>query len=535
MDSTSCSICLDQLKDPVTIPCGHTFCMCCIKGCFDHDKDNGIYSCPQCRQTFSHRPVLNRSTILPESVGKLKMTTFQTAPPFDNYVGFEDVECGSCTGKKRKAVKSCLVCLTSFCETHLQPHYNIAQLKRHTLVQACKTFEENICSHHEEQLEVYCRTDQQYICYLCSMDEHKGHDTVSAVAQRTEKQKPLGEKHHNSQNIIQEREKKIQELRQAVDSLKRSAQAAVEDSEKIFTQLIRSIERRRSELKERIRAQEKAEVSWAEGLLEQLEQEVSELRRRDVELKQVSQTEDHIQFLQVLPSISVYREASFDHVKESVSELNDRLQDACKKEMERISWEVTTVKMKKPTQPKKREDFLSYSVPLTLDPNTACPSLLLSEMNRKVSWSEEDQSYPEHSDRFIYIVQVLCKEFLSGACYWELEWGGRSVGVAVAYNGISRKGPGNKCLFGYNDQSWMLHCSTSSCCFYHKKNRTDIPIPCSSRVGVYLDHRAGTLSFYSISDTMTLLHRVQATFTQPLYLGFIVYKGTSVKILTPFQ
>uniref|UniRef100_A0AAY5KA21 Tripartite motif-containing protein 16-like n=1 Tax=Esox lucius TaxID=8010 RepID=A0AAY5KA21_ESOLU len=506
VSSLSCSICLDLLKDPVTIPCGHSYCMGCIKDCLDQEYDKGIYSCPQCRQTFIPRP-------------NLKKTRLQAVPPDHYYAGPGDVGCDSCTGRKLKAVKSCLVCLASYCESHLQPHYESPAFKKHKLVQASKQLQEKICSHHDKLLEVYCRTDQQCICYLCMLDEHKGHDTVSAAAERTEKQRYL-----ESQKRIGEREKKIQELRQTVDTLKHSAQEAVEDSERIFTELICYIEKRRSELKELIRVQEKTEVSRAEGLLEQLEQEVAELRRRDVELKQLSHTEDHIHFLQsfqslcvspgseVLPSITVYPHISFEHVKKSASELKDQIQDV--------------FQIGSPAEPKTREDFLTYSCQLTLDPNTTYQNLCLSEENRKVTQSKKVQSYPDHPDRFTFYNQVLCREGLSGACYWEVEWSGGKVGVAVSYKEISRKEDGDECCFGNNDQSWVLFCSTSRCGFYHNYTRTDIPVPCSSRVGVYLDHRAGTLSFYSVSDTMTLLHRVQTTFTQPLYPGFYVYKGT---------
>uniref|UniRef100_A0A3P8XFT1 E3 ubiquitin/ISG15 ligase TRIM25-like n=1 Tax=Esox lucius TaxID=8010 RepID=A0A3P8XFT1_ESOLU len=349
LDSIICSICLYLLKDPVTIPCGHSYCMSCIKACLDQEDIKGIYSCPQCRQTFIPRPVLNRNTILAELVENLKKTRLQASPPDHYYAGPGDVECDSCTGRKRKAVKSCLVCLASYCETHLEPHYESPSFKKHKLVQASKQLQEKICSHHDKLLEVYCRTDQQCICYQCTMEEHKGHNTVTASLERTEKQKQYREKCLKSLRKIQEREKKIQELRQAMDSLKHSAQAAVEDSERIFTELICYIEKRRSELKELIRAQEKAEVSRAEGLLEQLKQEVSELRMRDVVLKQLSQTEDHIHFLQsfqslcvssgseVLPSITVNPHMFFENVKKLVSELTDQLQDLCKKEMDKIS------------------------------------------------------------------------------------------------------------------------------------------------------------------------------------------------------
>ncbi|KAG9330593.1 hypothetical protein JZ751_023712, partial [Albula glossodonta] len=297
-DQFSCSICLDLLKDPVTIPCGHSYCMGCIKGCWDQDDHTGVYSCPQCRQTFTPRPVLGRNTILADMVEKLKKMGLQAAPPAHCYAGPGDVACDVCTGRKLKAVRSCLVCLASYCETHLQPHNESPALKKHKLVQATGNLQEKICSHHDKPLDIYCRTDQQFICYLCTIENHRGHDTVPTTAERTEKQKQLQATQRKFQQRIQEREKELQDLRQAVQSLTRSAQAAVEDSERIFTELIHSIERRRSEVTELIRDQEKAAVSEAEGLLERLEQEIAELRRRDADLEQLLHTEDHIHFLQ---------------------------------------------------------------------------------------------------------------------------------------------------------------------------------------------------------------------------------------------
>ncbi|KAJ8278283.1 hypothetical protein GJAV_G00085910 [Gymnothorax javanicus] len=354
-------------------------------------------------------------------------------------------------------------------------------------------------------------------------------------------QKQLGATQSKFQQRIQEREKELQDLRQAVRSLKLSAQAAVEDSERIFTELIRSIERRCSEVKELIRDQEKAEVSRAEGLLERLEQEIAELRRRDAELEQLSHTEDHIHFLQScqslcvppgpgdLPSISVSPNISFDAVRKSVSELKERLEDVFKSELVKVSEKVGKVNVLVPVQePKTREDFLQYSSQLTLDPNTANKHLRLSEGNREVTYVGQIHSYPDHPERFDVYFQVLCREGLSGRCYWEAEWSEGVVHIALSYKEISRKGKGDECILGHN-KSWALFCSPSSYSFRHNNKSTDIPVPSSSRIGVYLDLRAGTLSFYSISDTMTLLHRVQTTFTQPLYPAFVVY-NSSVKL-----
>ncbi len=194
--------------------------------------------------------------------------------------------------------------------------------------------------------------------------------------------------------------------------------------------------------------------------------------------------------------------------------------------------------------------------------------LRLSERNRVITDTDTDQSYPDHPDRFD-VCQVLCRESVCGRCYWELEWSGY-VFISVSYKSIRRKGDGDECAFGSNDQSWSLICFPSRYSFRHNNIQTDLSVkPISSRIGVYddddddddddirrigvydddddddddirrigvfVDHGAGTLSFYSVSDTMILIHTVQTTFTQTLYpgfgfgSGFMVYYGSSVKL-----
>ncbi|XP_055778141.1 E3 ubiquitin/ISG15 ligase TRIM25-like [Salvelinus fontinalis] len=563
-DQFCCSVCLDLLKEPVTIPCGHSYCRSCIEGCWDQDVLKGVYSCPQCRETFTPRPNLRKNNMLAEVVEKLKKTGLQAAPPPALcYAGPGDVACDFCTGtRKQKALMSCLACLASYCETHLKPHYESPAFKKHKLVKATAQLQEKICSHHDKLLEVYCRTDQQCICYLCTMDEHKGHDTVSAAAERTEKQRQLGMSQQKVQQRFQEREKELKELQQAVESFKRSAQAAVEDSDQIFTELICSIERRSSEVKELIRAQEKAQVSQAEGLLEQLKQEIAELRKRSTELSpflclslppslplalstsfplsvslnpslplsvslsvlslslQSYQSLSSISVSSDLPSIVVRPLQYFGDVSKTVSELREKLEDFLKGEWTKISTTVNIVDVVLPPEPKTREQFLQYSCQLTLDRNTANTHLSLSEGNRKVTCTGQVQPYPDHPDRFTNMLQVLCREGLSGRCYWEVKWSGNAV-TAVSYKDISRTETDN--IFGYNNKSWSLQCYNGCYWFRHNNVETKVSGPQSSRVGVYLDHKAGTLSFYSVSDTMTLLHRGLTTFTQSLYPGFYVY------------
>ncbi|XP_049454225.1 tripartite motif-containing protein 16-like [Epinephelus fuscoguttatus] len=533
-ETFSCPICLDLLKDPVATPCGHSYCMNCIKSFWDEEDEKKVHSCPQCRQTFTPRPVLLKNTMLAVLVEELKKTGLQAAPADHCYAGPEDVACDVCTGRKLKALKSCLVCVVSYCEQHLQPHYDVAQLKKHKLVDPSNKLQENICCRHDEVMKMFCRTDQQCICYLCSVDEHKGHDTVSAAAERTERQRELEVSRQNIQQRIQDREKDVKLLQQEVEAINRSADKAVEDSEKIFNELIRLMEERRCDVKQQVRSQQESEVSGVKELEEKLQQEITELKRKDAELMKLSHTEDHTQFLQNYSSLSPLSESTdsssinirplryFEDVTAAVSELRDKLQDVLREKWTNISQTVTDVDvLLSQPEPKTRAGFLKYSREITLDPNTAHTKLLLSEGNRKATLMGKQQSYSSHPDRFTKWWQVLSRESLTGRCYWEVEWRGEGVGVAVTYKNISRAGYDSE--FGYNDKSWMLDCRKTCYQFWFNNISTPVSDPQSSRVGVYLDHSAGILSFYSVSETMTLLHRVQTTFTQPLYAGLGLY------------
>ncbi|XP_059197115.1 tripartite motif-containing protein 16-like [Centropristis striata] len=527
-----CSICLDLLKDPVTIPCGHSYCMDCIKGHWDGGDQKPVYSCPQCRKTFRPRPVLLKSTMLAELVEELKKTGLQAAPAAHCYAGPEDVACDFCSGRKLKAFKSCLQCLASYCEEHLQPHYESPTFKKHKLVEPSKKLQENICSRHDEVMKMFCLTDRQSICYLCSVEEHKGHDTVSAAAERSERQKELEVIRLNIQQRIQDREKDVKLLQQELEAINHSADKAVKDSEKMFTEMIRLMEKRSSEVKQQVRSQQETEVTGVKEVEEKLQQEIRELKRKDAELKKLSHTEDHNQFLHSYPSLSALSPSTssiqirprcrFDHVTAAVSRVRDILQDVLRDKWTDVS--LTEVDVSLPTaEPKTRAEFLQYSCEIILDPNTAHRLLLLSEGNRKVTLTSQQQSYSHHPDRFTAWPQVLSRESLNGRCYWEVERRGRGVYVAVSYNDIRRAEGPEDSSFGYNNKSWALNCYKCGYSFLYNKVETRVSGPRSTRVGVYLDHSAGILSFYSVSENMTLLHRVQTTFTQPLYAGIRPY------------
>ncbi|ROL01493.1 Tripartite motif-containing protein 16 [Anabarilius grahami] len=476
-------------------------------------------SCPQCKHNSSC------GTDPDESVAsvaeQLERTGLQTDTAENGQA--EDVECDSCTGIKEKAVKTCLVCLASYCETHLKMHNDLSAGKAHLLVEVTGQLQGKMCTEHHKLLEVYCRTDRQCICCLCMLDmNHKGHDMVSVATERAEEQRQL----EKSKQMVTNRETELKEIQKAAGTLRNLSQATEEEGDRIFTEMLGFIRRSHMEMIALVQTRMTMELERIQGHSEGLEQEISKLRRKQSELEQLSHTDDHIHFLQEVqsrwptsqctdfPSLTTNPQFSFGEVIKSLSSLTAQIEDIWRLEMTKI--------------------FSAVLVSLSLDPNTAHRNLRLMEQNRTVDCSIEPQLYPEHQDRFEWWAQVLSKEGLTGRCYWEVVWTGQyGVDIAVSYKDISRTGQDDDSGFGYNRQSWSLDCSIFRYALVHNNEEVEINVPLSHRIGVYLDHRAGLLSFYSISDTMILLHRVQTRFTQPLYPGFGLFQGSSAKFCEP--
>ncbi|KAG2465403.1 TRI47 protein, partial [Polypterus senegalus] len=608
-DEITCSVCLDNLTDPVTIPCGHSFCLKCLTDCWDQSQE---CSCPQCRHVFMLRPELKRNTLLNEVVKKLKKTALSSLPS-KNFASLGDVECDFCTGKKFRAVKSCLTCLASFCQIHLQPHYEVATWKGHKLTDPDRNLKEKLCEKHQKSLEMFCRTDKTYICMMCGMTEHNSHEKVELKTEREGKQKQMGATLREIRRRLEEKEKKLRETRKTAEEMKISVERMVEEHDKSFTALIWCIEEANKKLTEKIREQEKIEMEKAEGVMKQLEKEIDELKRREAELKELSETNDHLHFLQVRVSLHRVSEQTRVYFCPLTLDINTAHRDLRLSEgNKKVTCEWT--KAKYPNRPDRfdywrqvlcREALTGtrcywevecsgdeleigvaykglerkgegeecglgyndkswclqwtdseYSVshnneeivisapyspridfcPLTLDINTAHRDLHLSEGNKKVTHKGTKAKYPDHPDRFDCWSQVLCREGLTGTrCYWEVECSGDLMMIGVAYKGLSRKGRGRECSLGNNNKSWSLLSSHSQYSVWHNNKETEISAPYSPRIGVYLDWSAGSLSFYSVSHTMTLLHRFNTSFTEPLYPGFWLDPDCSVKIshLTP--
>ncbi|XP_057700420.1 E3 ubiquitin/ISG15 ligase TRIM25-like [Corythoichthys intestinalis] len=570
-----CPICLDVLQDPVSIPCGHTYCMACINGYWDQAEPPEHFSCPQCREAFSPRPVLRRNTVLAEVVAKLKPREGFTSElyPSELYHGAAgQVPCDFCPlESKLAATKSCLVCLASFCESHLLPHREVETLRRHKLVAAVECPAERLCGQHRLGLQPRTGGDEPDEtavewtgdCLLCEADREEVHP---GEAQRARRQVQLQESQRKVQGKIRSCERELGELQQSLDSLKASASAILEDSEALFADMAIRLEKTKAEVRMRVEARERALASQAERDVETLEKDLEELRKRDQDIGQLLLTEDNGHFLQAAPLLCLPVPAAtrplvtsntpaeaFSGARKVLGRLRSRLEEICREEVDSISragvvnMAAENVKPQhspgrsrqddtqafpspfplpslplQPADQRMRAVFLRFSCHLSLDEDTAHPTLVLFDGGQGAHCGEELQSYPTHPQRFDSVAQVLCREGQFGdASYWEVEWrGGGWIDIGATYRRIGRKGGGKPCLLGRNENSWRLRCTHAGYAAWHDNRKTTVAAPPCPRIGVFLERHKGALSFYSVSDSMVLLHTFKCAFSQPIYPAF---------------
>ncbi|XP_077465735.1 E3 ubiquitin/ISG15 ligase TRIM25 isoform X2 [Stigmatopora argus] len=356
----NCPVCLDLPNDPVTIPCGHSYCMACIKDYWSKDDPKGMYSCPQCRQTFSPRPSLSRNTMLAEAVEQLRRGTprsevyqsIRGATKSKKNLSSSAVLCDLCKGERRAAVKSCLVCMSSYCQEHLMPHQTTKAMKEHELIPPTSNLTEKICTQHKYLQEFFCRQCKVFICWICTSNQHKGHESVSTKAERLDKEKGLSGMQVENQKKLKDRQQELKDMKKMMDGMKRSTERVHGDSEKLLLELQRSVERLQELLEEVLDEAGREKMEQAQEVVDNLEAEIKELKKRDNQMKDLAQCEDHIYYLQMyetmcsplesgdLPVVQVNHDASFEPVRDAILDLRERVEDLCNQELGKINKKV---------------------------------------------------------------------------------------------------------------------------------------------------------------------------------------------------
>ncbi|XP_035856045.1 E3 ubiquitin-protein ligase TRIM39-like [Sander lucioperca] len=536
-DQFLCSICLDVFTDPVSTPCGHNFCKKCIT---DHWNISDRCQCPLCKEAFTTRPDLRVNTFISEMVAQFRQSAQQKASSSSSEQQVSkpgEVPCDVCTGTKLKALKSCLVCLVSYCETHLEPHLTMSGLKRHQLIDPVENLEGRMCTKHDKPLELFCKTDQTCVCMLCTVLDHKKHDVVPLTEGYEGKKVELGKTEAEIQQMIQKRRLKIQEIKHLVDLSEEDADREIAEGVQVFTSLKESVERGLNELINTIKEKQKTTEKQAEAFIKELEQEISELMKRSTEVEQVLRSEDHLHLLQSVQSLNIQQPPPTKDWTE-VSVRPSSYEGTVVKAV--VQMEETLVKqMKKRLAESELKRVQQYAVDVTFDPDTAHPNLILSDDGKQVNLGKVEKNLPNNRKRFSNHSCVLGKQsFSSGRFYFEVQVKGKTEwDLGVARESINRK----HITLSPEDGYWTI--------LLKKRNKyeaNDVPLVRLSlnsrpqKVGVFVDYEEGLVSFYDVDAAALIYSFTGCSFTEKLFPYFFTgdnygRKNAAPLIITPVR
>ncbi|XP_063332625.1 E3 ubiquitin-protein ligase TRIM39-like [Pelmatolapia mariae] len=514
-DQFLCSICLDVFTDPVTTPCGHNFCKNCITRNWDI---NVRCKCPLCNKLFKRRPELEINHLFSEVVAQFRDEAQQNASSSSEQQAAKpgEVPCDYCTGTRLRALKSCLVCLTSYCETHLEPHLTIKGLKRHQLIEPVENLEGRMCTKHDKHLELFCKTDQTCVCTLCSVLDHKTHEFVPLREESEEKKAELRKIDDEIQEMIENRRQKIQEINESVKMSKDAADKEKTEGVQIFTNLKESIEKGLKKVIKEIEDKQETTEKQAEDLCKELEQEISELKKRSSDLKQASRSEDHLHFVQSFSSLkAVPPTKDWTEVivlpptyEGTVMRAVAQLEETLKKHFKKLLAKAELMRVQQ------------YAVDVSLDPDTAHPELILSDDGKQVNFGYVNQSLSDNPKRFTVFANVLGRQsFSSGRFYFEVQVKGKTDWIlGVARESVNRKG-GNSVK--PQDGFWALWLRNNN--EYTACTGPAAVLSLQSapdKVGVFVDYEERLVSFYDVYAAAFIYSFTGCSFTEKLYPCF---------------
>ncbi|XP_033961936.1 E3 ubiquitin-protein ligase TRIM39-like [Pseudochaenichthys georgianus] len=517
-DQFQCSICLDMFRNPVSIPCGHNYCLGCIKRFWDTKQK---FECPLCKEDFKTRPDLRVNVGLRDITDQFKKSIkgqpeYKPVPPkrtVPRRPQAEEVSCDICQGTNIKAVKSCLVCQASYCEIHLTPHRRDPPLMKHRLTDPAIFATSHLCRSHNMILDMFCKRDQTPVCVKCRERDHRNHESVPIEKESKRVRTQMKKMEAEFNQMVQARSRKLEEINASAELRNINKERQIQTSIQVVTGVMSVIEREQSLLVEEIEQKHDAAERTKEEFIKDLGQEINEVRKRRSELKHLENTEDPLHLLQSFPSLRAPLAAKdWSQVRvysDNIGTLRrsfTKLVDVCQALEKNLSAE----EMSKASQ---------YAVDVTLDPVTASAWLCLSADGKQVSLSSQQKNPPPPDEprRFDSCVSVLGKQsFTSGRRYWVVQVGDKSDwDLGVARESINRKGV----ITVRPDTGYWAICLRTGIEFkacagpsvaLHLQEKPQ-------KVAVFLDYEEGSVSFYNADAKTHIYTFTGCLFTEPLY------------------
>ncbi|CAN9502857.1 unnamed protein product [Ophioblennius macclurei] len=513
-DQLLCCICLEVFTDPVTIPCGHNFCKCCITR--NWNVNSFPCQCPLCKKQFKTRPELPVNTFISEIAAEFKQSAGKRSG--DDGSKTEEakageIPCDICTGRKLKAVKSCLTCLASYCPIHLDPHQTSDRLKTHILTDPVDDMEGRLCAEHKKPLELFCRYEGVCMCSHCSVTTHAGHNIVSLKVEYEERKGELEGTEAAVRQMIQKRRQKTRQVKLLKRHSQEDAEREIVNGVQIFTDLMQTAEKGLNELIENITKRQKRMDEEVDGYVGDLEGEIAALKKRAEELQHLTHTQDHLQVLQKFPSANTLPPSWTWKEVQVNSPSFERSTEKAVTELEQMLSRKKNLLLYRDGLRRVQ----SYAVDLVLDPDTAHPWLALSGDRKQVQSCAVRQELPNNPERFSLYANVLAQQgFSCGRFYYEVQVTGKSDWtVGVARSSISRKSivpisPAN----GY----WTVSLRNGNEYMALASPVVGLPLPSVlRRVGVFVSYEEGLVSFHNVDTAANIYSFAGCCFAEELY------------------
>ncbi|RXN21460.1 E3 ubiquitin- ligase TRIM39-like protein [Labeo rohita] len=551
-----CSICLDVFDNPVSTPCGHSFCMTCISHYWDAVKH---CQCPLCKQTFKRKPDLHINRTLREITEQFKRMKENPGASGGEGTGRDSeqgVKQDSMDGKlpgylmdemKRRLTRhrahsnsvasqhgsgseqTVTPNTDSTSDTQLPVFCRQLSQRRYTLSGAADAMKVPLCPKHHRNLELFCRSDLECICVECGQTEHQSHDITCAEKEWQSHKMKIGITETEIQEMTKERMQKVEEIKQSLVGVKMLSEHEVQRSMQLFGALISSLERSQAGLLEMTEINRCSAEHQAELMIRELEQEITELRRRSTALAKLARTENYITGLKGYSEVSTPMsmkdwtgvsltcDLGTKTIYTSVCQLLEQFKEELQK-VPAVCLSVSANQSPVKSHPKVKR-IQEYAVNVTLDSNTAHPRLFLSEDKKKVWCGERHQHAPNNRERFDRVVCVLgCEGFTSGRHYWEVEVGGKTDwDLGVASHSCNRKG---KITVSPSNGYWFLSLRDKNNYAFRTEPSTVLPLSQKpQKIGLFVDYDKGQVSFYNV-DAKTHIYTFMDNFSETIYPFF---------------